>query len=103
MTSASLLSALLEGPHECLVKVALRMDREDIDDWQKLWSELVKQPMDEAVAKYHPEGPTIYTLKLWVKAVEPSETTVGRLIKALSAIYRNDAAEVLLECAQVSL
>ena len=59
--------------------------------------------MVEAVAKHHPEGPTIYTLKLWVKAIEPSETTVGRLIKALSAVYRNAAAEVLEEYCQVNM
>ena len=50
------------------------MDEEDDmgDDWRKLWSELVQRPLDEAVAKCRPEGPTVYTLKLWVRGVQPS-------------------------------
>ena len=72
MTWSTPISHLLAGspPHECFLKIAAMMDEEDAmgDDWRKLWSELVKQPLDEAVAKQNPEGPTIYTLKLWVKA-----------------------------------
>ena len=106
VTSSTLISHLLSGsqPHECLLEVAGMMDEEDDmgDDWTRLWSELVHRPLDEAVAKRRPEGPTIYTLKLWVRGGNPSEATVGRLIKALSDVYRNDAAAVLKEYAQVS-
>ena len=62
----------------------------------------MQRPLDEAVANRCPEGPTICTLKLWVRGSKRSEATVGRLIKALSNVYRNDAAEVLEEYAQVS-
>ena len=81
------------------------MDKEDAmgDDWRMLWSELVHRPLDEAVAKHQPEGPTIYTLKLWVRGGKRSNATVGRLIKVLSDVYRNDAAEVLEEYARVSM
>ena len=105
VTSSTLISHLLAGsqPHECLLKVASLMDKEDAmgDDWRKLWTELVKRPLNESVARHQPEGPTIYTLTLWVRGGKPSEVTVGRLIKALSAVYRNDTAAVLEEYAQV--
>ena len=107
VTSSTLISHLLSSsqPHECLLEVAGMMDEEDDmgDDWRRLWSELVQRPLDEAVAKRQPEGPTIYTLKSWVRGIKHrSEATVGRLIKALSDVYRNDAAAVLEEYAQVS-
>ena len=81
------------------------MDKEDDmgDDWRKLWTDLVNRPLNEAVAQHRPEGPTIYTLKLWVRSGKRSQATVGRLIKALSDAYRNDAAEVLEEYAQVNM
>ena len=104
--SSSLTSYLHVGsqPHECLLKVACMMDEEDNigDDWRKLWSELLKQPLSED-AKHQTEGPTIYTLEMWAEGCHPSEATVGRLIRVLSAVYRNDAAEILLEYAKVSM
>ena len=107
VTSTTLISHLLAGPqpHECLLKIAAMMDEEDGmgDNWRKLWTELVKRPLNETIAKCQQEGPTIYTLKLWVRGGKPSEATVGRLIKALSAVYRNDAAAVLEEYAGVSV
>ena len=107
VTSSTLISHLLTGsqPHECLLKIAAMMDKEDAmgDDWRMLWSELVHRPLDEAVVKHQPEGPTIYTLKLWVRGGKQSEATVGRLIKALSNVHRTDAAEVLEEYVQVSM
>ena len=107
VTSSTLISHLVTGsqPHECLLKIAAMMDKEDAmgDDWRKLWSELVHRPLNETVVKHQPEGPTIYTLKLWVRGGKQSESTVGRLIKALSNVHRNDAAEVLEEYAQVSM
>ena len=107
MTSSTLISHLLPGsqPHECLLEIGALMDKEDAmgDDWRKLWTELVKRPLDEAVVKNQPEGPTIYTLKLWVRGSKVTEATVGKLINALSKAYRNDAAEVLEKYTQVSV
>ena len=107
MTSSTLVSHLLSGsqPHECLLDIADMMDKEDAigDDWRKLWTDLVNRPLNEAVAQHRPERPTIYTLKLWVRSGKRSEATVGRLIKALSAVYRNDAAERLEEYVQVGM
>lgn len=106
MSSSTLISHLLVGPqpHECLLSVANIMDEKDdmCDDWRRLWSELVNRPLDEAVAKQQPAGPTIFTLKRWVRMSKPKDTTVGKLIKALSAVYRNDAAEMLEQYVQVS-
>ena len=107
VTSSTLISHLLAGsqPHECLLKIAAMMDEEDDmgDDWRKLWTELVRRPLNESVAKCRQEGPTIYTLKLWVRRGKPSEATVGRLLKALSDVYRNDVAAVLEVYAQVGV
>jgi hypothetical protein len=83
------------------------MDEDDVmgDDWRRLWAELVKRPLEETIVKEvkaQPGGPTLYTLKLWVRGSRnPSEATIGSLIETLSKVYRNDVAEVLQKYIQV--
>ena len=71
------------------------------DDWRRLWSELLDRPLNEDVVSKKCVSPTLYVLKRWCRMVIPNEATIERLIKALSAIYRNDVACVLEEYCQV--
>ena len=87
----------------CLLAVSKLLDEDDDlgDDWRKLWSELLNRPLNEDVVSKKCVSPTLYVLKRWCMRVTPNEATIGRLIKALSAIYRNDVACVLEEYCQV--
>ena len=81
----------------CLHEVAKILDKNDImgDNWRRLWPKLLDRPLEEQVAMRHEKGPTMFTLMLWCRAKPPTKATVGQLIKALNAIYRNDVAGIL--------
>ena len=81
-------------PHQCIVEISQLLDAENPlgDDWRRLWSKLTdRRALEEAIAKDHPEGPTVFTLRTWCR-MKPTQATFGSLIQALSAIYRNDVA-----------
>lgn len=80
-----------------LLEVERILDEDDVmgDDWRRLWSELIDRPLDEQLVKDQEGGPTKFLLSLWCRAKSPAEATVGRLIGALNAIYRNDVAQIL--------
>ena len=84
-------------PHQCIVEISNLLDADDPlalgDDWRKLWSELTdRRALEEDVARNHLEGPTVFTLRTWCR-MKPTQTTIGSLIQALNAIYRNDVAQ----------
>jgi hypothetical protein len=83
-------------PSQCIVEMSSILDQADDmeDDWRRLWSELLNRPVKEVVSQKE-EGPTRFLLTLWCRANPPSQATVGHLIKALNAIYRNDVASLL--------
>jgi hypothetical protein len=83
-------------PAQCIVEMSKILDQPDDmeDDWRRLWSELLNRPVKEVVSQKE-EGPTRFLLTLWCRANPPSQATVGHLIKALNAIYRNDVASLL--------
>ncbi len=72
------------------------------DDWRRLWKQLLERPLEEDVARKNSKSPTLYILRRWCRMKHPSEATIGQLMKALNAIYRNDVACVLEEYCQVS-
>lgn len=79
---------------QCMEEISCLLDQDDEigDDWRRLWPELLKKPLNETVVSQKKEGPTRFLLKLWCRMKPPSERTVGHLIQALNAIYRNDVA-----------
>ena len=86
--------------HECLQKVAEVMDKEDgivYDDWRSLWRDLLQYSLSEEMKTKILEtgSPTLYVLKKWM--CKSASATVGKLIERLSAIYRNDVAEILMK------
>ena len=98
VSSSSSVASLIEDPSvPYLHEVAKILDKIDImgDNWRRLWSELLDRPLEEQLAMRHEKGPTMFTLMLWSCAKPPTEATVGQLIKALNAIYRNDVAGIL--------
>ena len=72
------------------------------DDWRRLWSELIQRDLDVGMVKQQAESPTVFTLKRWCRMVPSESATIGKLIAALSAIYRNDVAEKLTEYVKVA-
>ena len=96
-------SLIDEPTATCLLAVSKLLDEDDDlgDDWRRLWSELLNRPLNEDVVSKKCVSSTLYVLKRWCRMVIPNEATIGRLIKALSAIYRNDVACVLEEYCQV--
>ena len=95
--------SLIEPTATCMLAVSKLLDEDDDlgDDWRRLWSELLNRPLNEDVVSKKCVSPTLYVLKRWCRMVIPNGATLGRLIKALSAIYRNDVACVLEEYCQV--
>ncbi|XP_062512026.1 uncharacterized protein LOC134187874 [Corticium candelabrum] len=96
---------LIDEPNAaCLLAVSKLLDEDDDlgDDWRRLWPELLNRPLNEDVVSKKCVSPTLYVLKRWCRMVIANEATIGRLIKALSAIYRNDVACVLEEYCQSS-
>jgi hypothetical protein len=83
-------------PAQCIVEMSKILDQPDDmeDDWRRLWSELLNRPVKEVVSQKE-EGPTRFLLTLWCRSNPPSEATIGHLIKALNAIYRNDVARMM--------
>jgi hypothetical protein len=83
-------------PSQCIVEMSSILDQADDmeDDWRRLWSELLNRPVKEVVSQKE-EGPTRFLLTLWCRSNPPSEATIGHLIKALNAIYRNDVARMM--------
>ena len=106
VTLATSVSQLLCGPqpHACLATVANLLDEEDPmeDDWRRLWNELIRRTLDVNVVKRQAESPTIFTLKRWCRMAPPESPTIGKLIAALSAIYRNDVAAKLTNYVKVT-
>ena len=92
--------------HECLQKVAEVMDKEEdiiCDDWRSLWCDLLERPLSEMKMKIQQTAntsPTHFVLKKWIH--KSSSATVGKLIERLTAIYRNDVAEILMKYLNVS-
>ena len=104
MTYSSPVEPMLVEPIEgCLVEMAKLLDEEDDmgDDWRRLWSELIDRPLNEVMVRGKQEGPTLFLLKRWCRMRSRSEATIGRLIAALTAIYRNDIARLLRACCEV--
>jgi GTPase SAR1 family protein len=99
VTQSTDVSVLLCGyqPHACLMEVARSLDKYDPmkDDWRRLWSHLTRRDGDVNLVKEQSESPTIYTLRMWCRMAPLKSATVGRLVAALSAIYRNDVASKL--------
>ena len=99
VSSSSSVASLIEDPSvPYLHEVAKILDKNDImgDNWRRLWLELLdRRRLQEQLALRHEKGPTMFTLMLWCRAKPPTEATVGQLIKALNAIYRNDVAGIL--------
>lgn len=95
---------IAEHPAQCILEVAHTLNKEDAlgDDWRRLWPELLDRPLDENVVKSQEEGPTMFTLRTWCRMKSAAEATVGRLITALNAIYRNDLAEIMENSIDVS-
>ena len=92
------MESLIDKPTaSCLLEVSKLLDDEDAlgDDWRRLWSELLSRPLNEDVVKKKSESPTLFLLKRWCSMKPPGEATIGRLMKALNAIYRNNVARVL--------
>ncbi|XP_062511677.1 uncharacterized protein LOC134187544 isoform X2 [Corticium candelabrum] len=86
--------------HECLQKVAEVMDKEEdviCDDWRRLWCDLLERPFSEEMKTKIREtaSPTLYVLGKWIRKL--TSATVGKLMSRLSAIYRNDVAEILMK------
>ena len=73
------------------------------DDWRRLWSELLKRPLNEEVVSQKKEGPTQYLLKRWCQAKPPCEATVGHLIQKLNSIHRNDVARIVGKYCKVEI
>ena len=90
-------SLIDEPAASCLLEVSKLLDEDDDlgDDWRRLWSELLNRPLNENVVKKKSKSPTLFLLKRWCSMKPPSEATIGRLMKALNAIYRNNVARVL--------
>ena len=90
-------SLIDEPTASCFLEVSKHLDEDDDlgDNWRRLWSELLNRPLNEDVVRKRSEGPTCFLLKQWCRMKPPSEATIGRLMKALNAIYRNDVARVL--------
>ena len=78
----------------CLFEVSELLDKDDDleDDWRRLWKELLVRPLNEIKVREKSKSPTLFLLNRWCKMKPPSEATIGQLIKALNAIYRNDVA-----------
>lgn len=95
--SSSIKSLIADPIEECLIKIAEILDEYDPmgDDWRRLWSELIGSSLSEPQVRSRKEGPTMFVLKKWSHMRPPAEATVGQLIRAFSAIYRNDVAEIL--------
>ena len=92
------MESLVDDPTaSCLLEVSKLLDEDDDlgDDWRRLWSELLNRPLNEDVVRKKSGGPTLFLLKRWCSMKPPSEATIGRLMKALNAIYRNNVARVL--------
>ena len=90
-------SLIDEPTATCLLEVSKCLDEDDDlgDDWRRLWSELLNRPLNEDMVRKRGEGPTLFLLKRWCSMKPPSEATIGRLMKALNAIYRNNVAREL--------
>ena len=73
------------------------------DDWRRLWSELLKRPLNEEVVSQKKEGPSQYLLKRWCQANPPCEATVGRLTQKLNSIHRNDVARIVEKYCKVEI
>ncbi|XP_062504591.1 uncharacterized protein LOC134181346 isoform X1 [Corticium candelabrum] len=88
----------------CMLDVSKYLDEADDlgDDWRRLWKQLLERPLEEDVARKNSKSPTLYILRRWCRMKHPSEATIGQLMKALNAIYRNDVACVLEEYCQTS-
>jgi hypothetical protein len=98
LNSSSPVASLIKDPlHRGLLEVTQILDKKDVmgDDWRRLWTELLKRPIEEQLATECEIGPTLFTLMLWCRSKPQSVTTAGNLIKALNAIYRNDVAGIL--------
>ena len=66
------------------------------NDWRKLWTELLNEPMTSEKSRVLPDGaqgPTHLLLTIWSQRVP--ECTVGYLMSVLRNMRRNDAADVL--------
>ena len=86
-------------------KVAEVMDKEEdviCDDWRSLWCDLLERPFSEEMKTKIREtaSPTLYVLGKWINKL--TSATVGKLMSCLSAIYRNDVAEILMKYLNVS-
>eukprot|EP00118_Oscarella_pearsei_P023929 m.293732 g.293732 ORF g.293732 m.293732 type:complete len:1094 (+) comp40740_c0_seq29:402-3683(+) len=92
------IKSLLDFPlHQSIIDVAEELDKEDDleDNWLSLWKKLLERPIKNSVEIQNKrEGPTVYLLKRWVQQ-EGQRATVGKLLAALSAIYRNDVGNLL--------
>ena len=89
---------------QCIVEMSKVLDQVDAmeDDWRRLWSELLNRPLKVEVVSQQEEGPTQFLLKLWCRSKDPSQATVGHLIEALNAIYRNDVARLVEKYCKVN-
>ena len=94
-----------DTPSQCIVEMSKVLDQRDDmeDDWRRLWSELLKRPLNEVVVSQKKEGPTQFLLKLWCRTKPPSQATVGHLIEALNSIYRNDIARIMEKYCKVGI
>ena len=94
-----------DNPCQCIIELSKALDQLDDmeDDWRRLWSELLKRPLNEEVVSQKKEGPTQYLLKRWCQAKPPCEATVGCLIQKLNSIHRNDVARIVEKYCKVEI
>ena len=87
--------------HDAIATIAEKLDKElSKDNWLALANELLRRPPKDRSEIIGEDSPTLWVLKKWVQQ-DGKQATICSLGTALSGIYRNDLAEILLKFFEV--